>query len=251
MPYMLIRKLLLVGIAAVALNGCAMHGTLFEKSAIHQKPYLKWTEDECRIVMEGYVSSNILDRAAPLSVVAIPCTPNFLLAYNCLKWKKHLCSTDEFYENTDRQARQCFGGSFESRTGKFLSGKGSYILDVSQFDSILIVIDIENANDLKTLASMCFQNYMEGSIGSSSFLDLFPDISDMKDKITFRADKEILARPEWVRCGDATFLMQEEQYDAMFYIDVKFKQYIREHGEADLYFTVAEHPVSVSVKFSI
>jgi hypothetical protein len=248
----LIKYILFIGIVSVVFDACISQGTLLDRDKILRKPYKTWTEDECRIVMETYASTNILDRAASMSIVVIPCTPNFLLAYNCLKWKKHLCSFEEFEENTDRQARNCFGGSFDEQTGKFINGNGEYVQDIRQFDSLLITIDIENGSDFKNLTALISVKKMQWWVGSSSFYDLFPDITGMEEKISFRAGDSVLARPEYIRSSDATYLVKEEQYAAMFHIDSKFKQFIREHESVDLYVSLGKgnHDVVIPVRFS-
>jgi hypothetical protein len=243
----LLKNIVFLGVAALIFDSCISQGTVLDRSEILRKSYKNWTEEECRLLMKDYASTNVLDRAAPLSIVVIPCTPNFLLAYNCLRWKKYLCSTDEFYENTDRQARNCFGGSFINQTGRFISGKGSFLRNMSQLDSLLIIIDIENATDMKKIV----ESGLGPWVASSLFLDLFPNLTQMEDKISFRAGNIVLAKPRYVRCGDATFLMKEEQYAAMFYIDDAFKRHIREHETVDLYFTIGDHPVVIPVRFSI
>jgi hypothetical protein len=251
MSFLLSKRTLCFIIIAVIFNGCISENTVTDKTSILQKPYKKWTEEECRIVMKDYVSTNILDRAAPLTVVAIPCTPNFLLAYNCLKWKKHLCSFEEFYENTDRQARNCFGGSFDDRTGKFIDRNGDYVRDVAQFDSLLVTFDIKNQNDIDKLTTLISDPTLQPWVGSAFFFDLFPEITDMKEKISFRADHKILARPAYVLSGNGQFLIKEEQYAAMFCLNDELKQYIRSHREADLYFSMGYYSVSIPVRFAL
>jgi hypothetical protein len=243
----LIREVFIAAFLVVILHGCVSQGTLFDREAILQKPYKRWTEDECRIVMKDYASTNTLDRAAPLNIVVIPCTPKFLLAYNCLKWKKHLCSFDEFSENTDRQSRNCFGGAFDGGSGMFISGKGGYIRNISQLDSLLIVVDIQNATDVQKLVA----SGLGALMASSAYQGLFPDITGMENKIMFRAGNTVLAKPVYVRGSDMPYLMKEQQYAAMFYLDRTIKEYLREHESIDLYFEISDHAVVVPVRFAI
>jgi hypothetical protein len=247
----LLKNIVFLGVAALIFDSCVSQGTLLDRSEILRKPYQEWTVEDCSLIMKDYASTNVLDRSAPASIVVIPCTPNFLLAYNCLKWKKHLCSIDEFYENTDRQARNCFGGSFINQTGQFISGKGAFLRNMSQLDSLLIIIDIENVNDSKRLASWWRESKLRWLIGLSSFFDLFPDIAQMQERISFRAGNVILAKPRYVRYGDATFFEKDKQYAAMFYIDSNLKKHILEYQSVDLYFTIGDHPVVIPVRFSI
>jgi hypothetical protein len=243
----LLKNIILIGIVAILFDSCISQGTILDRAGILRKPYQRWTVEECQFIVKDYASTNVVDRAAPLSIVVIPCTPNFVLAYNCLRWKRHLCSTDEFNENIDRQALNCFGGSFINQTGQFISGKGAFLCDMSQLDSLLMIIDIQNATDMKKLV----ESGLAPWVASSLFLDLFPNLTQMEDKISFRAGNVVLAKPRYVRCGDATFLTKEEQYAAMFYIDDAFKRHIREHETVDLYFTIGDHPVVIPVRFSI
>ena len=234
-------------IAAMTFQSCVSQGTLFEREAILQKPYKRWTEEECRIVMKDYTSTNILDRSASLCIVVAPCTPHFLLAYNCLRWKQHLCSTEEFLENTDRQSRNCFGGAFDGGSGMFISGKGGYIRDISQLDSLLLVVDIQNATDVQKLVA----SGLGALMASSAYQGLFPDITGMENKISFRAGNTVLARPVYVRGSDMPYLMKEQQYAAMFYLDRTIKEYLQEHESMDLYFEISDHAVVVPVRFAI
>jgi hypothetical protein len=245
--HMLLKKTLYAGIAAMMFDACISQGTILDKTEILQKSYKQWTEEECRIVMKDYASTNILNSSASLSIVVIPCTPNFLLSYNCLTWKKHLCSFEEFNENTDRQARNCFGGSFDNRTGRFINGKGEYIHGITQIDSLVFVFDIQNTNEVKKL----IQWGLYPLVGSSLYLDIFPNVTDMENKISFRAGNVVLAKPVYVRSGNASLLTKEEEYTAMFHIDEKFKRYIREHDSVDLYFSLGNHSVVIPVRFSI
>jgi hypothetical protein len=243
----LIKNIIFIGVISVTFDACVSQGTLFDREAILQKPYKRWTEDECRIVMKEYASTNIFDRSASLSIVAIPCTPKFLLAYNCLKWKKHLCSFEEFNENTDRQAHNCFGGSFDGGSGMFINGSGKYIRDMSHIDSLLIVIDIQNASDMNQL----IESGLGALVASSAYQDLFPDVTEMEKKISFRAGNVVLSTPVYVRSRNATLLTSEEQCAAMFHIKGNFKQYIREHDHVNLYFSMGNHSVVIPVRFSI
>lgn len=236
MKHSVITKLLFAGIAAITFQACVSQGTLTDRSEILQKPFRNWTIEECTIIMKGCASTNYFRRDAPLQIIVIPLTPNFLLAYNWQKWKQHQTSIDVFCENTDRQARNCFGGIFD-KSGTFFNASGQSISDFSNIDSLLLIIHMENINCLKAV--------------SSSGMDAIPDITNMETKLSLRDGRKIIASPKYVKGSDAKYLMNEEELIVMFHIDNNLKQYFQEHKLIDLHFDLGYLSVDVPMKFSL
>ena len=231
------------------LSGCMSQGTILDRAGILQKPYQSWTQEECNIVMRGCMSTNFLDNTAPFHICIVPCTPKFLLAYNCSRWKRHLYSTDEFTENTDRQAKNSFGGSFDARTGAFYNSRGQYALDVSQIDSVLILLDVQSATDFKKLSAMLSLN-PSNWLMTSLLQDPGIDFQRLQDGLSFRNDQFVLAKPEYVRDSGIPLLEQENEFIAMFHIGRDFKDYLQEHDTANLYFDFGGSTLTVPVSFS-
>jgi hypothetical protein len=184
---------------------------------VAQKPSCAWSSRDCLTIVVQAMAHNIFDQYSPnVKVIATPYFPVVITAINRTEQRlKHL-SEEDYRLNMDQQFVEDLGVYIDWRTGRLVDSRGNYFKNVSQLDSIALLISIENKNWPCVSPILVFRDAYRPLLTPGDYPCYTPDITHLEDSIYLFNDKNGYVKPTRVWGRQRTELTMEETLIAKF-----------------------------------
>ncbi len=159
-----------------------------------QRPYYDWNYRDELIVMSSPLAHNLFDNRTNIKIMVTPYYPSVILAIQRNAQRKYGWAETEFRLNTDVLFHEALGMFYEWDTRRVVDCRGNYLKDKCQFDSLLVLISIENK-------------------GWPSYI---PDITYLEDRIYLVNENNKFIKPKYVWGKKKNILIFSETLLAMF-----------------------------------
>lgn len=201
----MVRLLLYLIVVFISLsNGCFKN---FEE--VVKNDSYTWSYRDILIVMASSISHNLIDNRTNIKVIATPYYPQVIMAIQRMAQHRAHWTEAEFRHNTDILLYEALGMYYEWNTRRFVDGKGNYLKDMCQFDSLLFLVTIDNK-------------------AGGSYI---PEISNIENRIYLVNDKNKFIRPRYVWGRRHNTLIDKETLFAMFYFREGEHHFLRDVKE--------------------
>lgn len=203
-------RLLLPFIFAVLLSGCYYFGK-DQYDDILTRPSSEWSKLECQTIIAAAMQSNLFDQYSNIRVFATPYYPSVISAINRRKQKSEDWSEQQYRENVDQLLRDCTGMYLDWNTNALVDGRGNFVKDRSQIDSLMFLVSMENksenwntnqqylakANSVDGSGSSVRQTdtWYGGIFDLKNYPIVIPELTGLEDKIFLLNDKGKFIRP--------------------------------------------------------
>jgi hypothetical protein len=161
--------------------------------------------------------------------MATPYHPQVIMAIQRMAQKRANWTEEEFQKNVDILLKEAMGMYYEWNTRRFVDSRGNYVKNVSQFDSLLFLITIENK-------------------AGGSYI---PDISNIENQIFLMNDKGNILKPKYVWGRKNIQLITSENLFAMFSFLGVNVHFLDDVKEVSLIIKGFEHDIQLTFNLSM
>jgi len=187
-------------------------------------PSDSWTRVDCDNLIKRVIVHNIPDQTSAIRVFATPYYPSVIAA---LARKEQLLkhrSKEEFQQDFDQLTKESLGFYYDWSNTRYMDPRGNFLTDRSQFDSLLILVTIQN----KTYpCEVPFSFASQHSLAEVNDWPCYtPVTDDLENRIFLRNDFDDYIAPlfVWGRKGDQ--LLKEETLFVRFPLHQNGKNFL-------------------------